>query len=397
MKMIMKTYMKYLSVLCLLSVLFVSCAKDDDSNPRINTTDLSLTLLESAYPTNVLMDLSNSETFNLKVKEQPNYGYPAITIYSVQVSLDPAFASVSPTDANPSVKYATLASTYTKASMDVDAMELNNAIIKLYQSANNGEDPTGKVLTAYVRVKAQVDKAAGTECYSNVIKINNLTVAYVASIPKALYLSGTSVRGGSEAKEWAPVYGFEGCFYTLAYFSAGDTFFWGDSEDTGTGFSRTSSIDDQAGAGIDEGTDGGIMVKNAGWYVIYMVSSIDKVKNALVSDITIYPGAAFVIGNAAGGDWTDSNPEWQMVAPTEASGIWESPAFTASGELRAYIKVPGIDWWRTEFTLFKGSIFWRTVDIPSNWNENVGSAYSVACSAGQKLYVNFDALTGEVK
>ena len=58
---------------------------------------------------------------------------------------------------------------------------------------------------------------------------------------------------------------------------------------------------------------------------------------------------------------------------------------------------PGIDWWRTEFTLFKGNLFWRTVDIPANWAENVGSSYSVTCSEGQKLYVNFDALTGEVK
>ena len=86
-----------------------------------------------------------------------------------------------------------------------------------------------------------------------------------------------------------------------------------------------------------------------------------------------------------------------MTPPATADGIWESPAFTASGELRAYIKVPGLDWWKTEFTLYKGGLYWRTVDIPSNWNDNVGSAYSVTCAEGQKLYVNFDTLTGEVK
>ncbi len=397
----MKKYMKYLCALCLLCVLCVSCAKDDDSNPVLNTQDLTMTLLESSYPSGLLFDLSKSETVNLKIKEQPQYGYPAITIYSVQVSIDPAFLTVAPSDVNPSVKYTTLATTYTKANMNVDAMEMNNSIIKMYQAANGGADPSGLALDAYVRVCAQVSAQggnliSGTECYSNVIKLSNLTVAYVAAIPKQLYLSGTSVKGGNGAKEFATVYGASNCFYTMAYFVAGDTFLWGDSEDTGTGYSRTSSVDDQASSGVEEAADGSFKVSNAGWYVLYMETTIDKAKNALVSDLVIYPGHAYIIG-ATTGNWDDSDPASEMIAPATADGIWESPIFTGNGELRAYIKVPGFDWWKTEFTLFKGSIFWRTVDIPSNWKDNVGSAYSVDCSAGQKLYINFDELTGEVK
>ncbi len=383
-------------------LLTTSCEKDDDSNPVLNTKNLKMTLLEATNPTSAVLDLSKSETVNLKIKEQPNYGYPAITVYSVQVAVDPAFADVQPSEAEPEVKHITLGTSYTKANMNVDAMEMNNAIIKLYQSANNGEDPTGKVLDAFIRVKAELARNGGaiienTECYSNVIRMSNLAVAYVATVPKTIFLSGTSVRGGNGAKEWAPVYGQAGVFYTMAYFGAGDTFLWGDSEDTGTGYSRTSSVDDQAGSGVDEAEDGSFAVSTAGWYVLQMNLSVDKVKNALVSDLTIHPAAAYVIGNAAGGDWTDSNADWQMTAPETADGLWVSPEFTASGELRAYIKVPGIDWWRTEFTLFKKGLFWRTVDIPQNWNDNVGSAYSVACEPGQKLYVNFDELTGEVK
>jgi hypothetical protein len=86
-----------------------------------------------------------------------------------------------------------------------------------------------------------------------------------------------------------------------------------------------------------------------------------------------------------------------MTAPADASGQWVSPAFTAAAELRAYIKVPGIDWWRTEFTLYKGNLYWRTMDIPNDWATNVGSDYSVTCAPGKKLYVNFDYNTGEVK
>ena len=114
-------------------------------------------------------------------------------------------------------------------------------------------------------------------------------------------------------------------------------------------------------------------------------------------DLSVFPGAAYVIGNAAGGSWTDADAAWQMTAPADASGLWTSPAFTASGELRAYIKVPGIDWWRTEFTLNNGALYWRLVDIPNNWAENVGPDFSVNVTPGQKLYVNFDYNTGEVK
>ena len=86
-----------------------------------------------------------------------------------------------------------------------------------------------------------------------------------------------------------------------------------------------------------------------------------------------------------------------MTAPEDASGQWVSPAFTGSGELRAYIHVPGIDWWRTEFTIYKGSLYWRTVNIPNNWSDDVGSDYSVAATTGQKLYVDFDYDKAEVK
>ena len=102
---------------------------------------------------------------------------------------------------------------------------------------------------------------------------------------------------------------------------------------------------------------------------------------------------AGIIGAVAGGSWKEDN---FFATPTDQS-VWESPTFTGGGELRAYVKIPGIDWWRTEFTLYKGNVYWRTVDIPSNWAENVGPDYSVSVSAGQKLYVDFDYMTGEVK
>ena len=59
--------------------------------------------------------------------------------------------------------------------------------------------------------------------------------------------------------------------------------------------------------------------------------------------------------------------------------------------------MPGYDWWRTEFTLHNGEIFWRNVDIPNSWAETMGSDYSVQVTPGQALFVNFDTNTGEVR
>ena len=134
---------------------------------------------------------------------------------------------------------------------------------------------------------------------------------------------------------------------------------------------------------------------------LYVVAEVGA--NAVKYTFTFHPAAAYVIGNGTG-DWTDSNPDWEMKPGSD--GKWVSPAFTAGGEMRAYIKVPGYDWWKTEFTLYKGKeLYFRDFDIPANWAENAGDKgnkpdpenYSVAVSAGQKLYVNFSDNTGEVK
>ena len=41
------------------------------------------------------------------------------------------------------------------------------------------------------------------------------------------------------------------------------------------------------------------------------------------------------------------------------------------------------------------TITYRTMDIPNNWQESVGSEYSVQANAGQKVYMNFTTGTGK--
>ncbi len=70
--------------------------------------------------------------------------------------------------------------------------------------------------------------------------------------------------------------------------------------------------------------------------------------------LNVYPGKAYIIGASAGGNWDDEAADWAMTPPADQTGEWVSPAFGGDGELRAYIKIPELDWWRTEFTIYQG-------------------------------------------
>lgn len=369
-----------------------SCETDTDSNPTLQHPT-SFVLNTPAYAENNVYDLANSESVNLTTT-QPDYGFPVVTTYEVQVSLNQAFTEVTGAEVPETVNYETLMSTYDKANMDVSAEEMNNAIVSLYQQ-DFGGDPSGKVLDVYVRLAAHVANADNSYCYSNVIKLP-VVISYIATMPKVVYVAAESIHGGTEGKALAPVFGLDAQWYGMVYMSAGASLTWGDADAQDNGAAVTT-FDDQADAGLSEAADGGIAFANAGWYVLHFSASIAD--NTLTSKLTVYPGAAYTTGapSYGEGDWLDGDASKALTAPADASGEWVSPAFIAGGELRAYIKVPGLDWWRTEFTLYQGNLYWRNVDIPDNWAKNVGSDYSVSCEAGARLYVNFDYDTGRVE
>ena len=378
--------------------LMTSCDNDDDSNPTLHTPE-SFVLNTPAYAQNNTYDLSKAESVNLTTS-QPDYGFPAATEYQVEVSLDKNFTSVTTLDVPEGISYRTLGTVYNQANMDVDGVELNNAIVALYQAAHNGEDPSGIVMPAYIRLTAHISGTDAGWCASNVITLPKVTVSYIATVPTEVYVSGPSIRKGEEAKPLGVVNQAEGQFCGMVYMEAGSSLMWGDEASQTNGFALTTTKDDQAGAGLTEAADGGIAFGKAGWYSILMKFEVDAANNVLLSTLSVYPGEAYVTGPVASytGDWPTADPAWAMTAPADASGEWVSPAFTGSGELRAYILVGSLGWYQTEFTLYKEAIFWRaTYDVSKNWAENVGSDYSVQCSAGQKLYINFDTDTGRVE
>ena len=150
--------------------------------------------------------------------------------------------------------------------------------------------------------------------------------------------------------------------------------------------------------GVDDGFGGkNIQVAAEGWYVLHFIVKVAGTELEYTLDLN--PAEVFTIGDATGNwDGTKMTPN--------SDGIFVSEAFTAGGELRAYVKVSGVEWWQSEFTYNKNDnkIVWRTdkQNIQFNWTD-LGDEYSIDCAAGQKLYVDFksvafidDRLRGEL-
>ncbi|GJG66604.1 outer membrane protein SusE [Prevotella lacticifex] len=383
-----------------LPFMLTSCSEDDDDNPTLDLSHVNeeFKLNTPADATNNTYDLVSANTLTLTCT-QPNYGgVPYPVRYYVQASLDNNFTD--------STQFVELSTSYTTAKMGVDASELNNAVCQLYQKGDN----TVKVPTdmpVNIRLRAIIDNTDNLgQTYSNVITLPHVQATYVAplaTIPGQLYIQGAANNNGA-IKSVPPIYGVKSpttnSYYTMVYMPAGGTLKFGATTDKLRGFSNIFAVDDQASAGVSESADGDIAFANAGWYTLVFDDEIAAGEDGRLTEshytLHVYEAKAYVIGAGAGGDWTDANATWELTKP-DANGDWVSPAFTGAGELRAYIKVPKQDWWRTEFTIFNGKAFWRLVNLPNNWNDDLGAEYSVKVAPGQKLYVNFDNGDASVK
>lgn len=370
------------AVLCMGAA--VSC-EDQREIITLNENPTTFVLNTPAFA-NAEYDLDNSSVVVLTCS-QPDFGFTAPTLYTVQLSMDNDFATEG--------KYETFGVASTTARIELPADEM-----AAYVTSLSGKDESLFPITepVYLRAIAKV-KNTDVQITSNVITLNKVRTSFAlppVQFQPFLYVVGANV--GDAWSTWKPVaqvYGMPGEYYTMVYNGggAGNGLKWGEAENDWRGFDNLTAIEDNAGAGVSKKEDdGNIVFANAGWYVLHFEGTI--VGQKIDYKLKVEPGHAYVIGNVAGGAWNDSDEAWEM---TYTDGKFVSPAFAGGGELRAYIKVPGLDWWRTEFTLYKGSLYFRDVDIPNNWNENKGAAYSVSANEGQKLYVDFNYNTGEVK
>ncbi len=390
------------ALLAAVSFGITACDEDNDDNPTLDLShvDEGFVLNTPANAENNTYDLVNAESLELTCS-QPDYGgIPYAVRYYVQVSLENDFPSADADSAEiEAAQYLELSTSYTSAKMTVDASEVNDAMVELFQEANPDTDYPAEARALYIRLRAIL---ANTDdmglTYSNVITLPSVLASYqapAAEFVEQLYVCGSSIQDSwSSWKPVVPIYGISGEYYTMIYCGAGDSFKWGTYENDWRGYSRLTEINDEAGAEVSASDDDNVVFANAGWYVLHFVGTISG--SSVTYVLNIYTAQAGVIGNAwDGASWTEGNA--MMTAPADASGEWVSPAADGSGELRAYIKVASYDWWRTEFTLHSGELYWRAIDIPDNWETNVGADYSVTVETGQVLYVDFDKNTGYVQ
>uniref|UniRef100_UPI0025D8D08A SusF/SusE family outer membrane protein n=1 Tax=Segatella copri TaxID=165179 RepID=UPI0025D8D08A len=396
----MKKIFKFMLLPALvLPLLFTSCDDDRDSNPTLDLSHVAdgFVLNTPAVAENNTYDLISAKSLRLTCS-QPNYGgVPYSMRYYVQVSIDPAFVS------DGTATHTELATFYRTADMQVNATEINNAIVALFQAANP-DTSVPEEMPVYIRLRAVIGDATDTslgETFSNTITLRSVKATYEAPDAKFtdnLYLIGSSIQ--TPWKSWKPipkVFGMEGNYYGIIYLPAGGEFKWGTENNDYRGINRLKEINDEAGAGISAGEEQNIKVTNAGWYTLLFKGKITEDKKNIDWTLTVYPTQICLIGTCIGQSEWGFADNTALTAPADQNGEWVSPAFTASSELRVSVKVGKLDWYRTEFTLYKGNVFWRRYDIVNNWAETEGADYSVTTQVGQKLYINFDNYSAEVK
>lgn len=397
----MKKIFKFMLLPALvLPLLFTSCDEDRDSNPTLDLSHLAegFVLNTPALAENNTYDLNSAKNLVLTCS-QPNYGnVPYAVKYYAQVSIDPTFVS------DPAATHVELATYADNASsLEFNASEVNDAVVSLFQAANP-DTSVPEEMPIYIRLHAVIggtlDKTLG-ETYSNVITLPSVKATYEAPDAKFtdnLFLIGSSIQ--TPWQSWKPipkVEGLDGNYYGIIYVPAGGEFKWGTENNDYRGINRLKEINDVDGAGISAGENQNIKVANAGWYTLHFKGKITEDKKNIDWTLTVYKTQVCLIGTCIGQTAWGFADDTALTAPDDPSGEWVSPAFTASEELRVAVKVGAIDWYRTEFTIHNGEVFWRKENMPNNWAETMGADYSVKPAVGTKLYVNFDTNKAEVR
>lgn len=362
---------------------FSACESDRDSNPVLQEPT-EFVLNTPAY-VNTTYDLTNSKSIELTCS-QPNFGYTAPTIYSVEVSLSQDFAEA-----------VVLDTKYTTAKMNVDASEMAVALTNLAVAQGKVEDDFPVTTSLYVRAIASLSSATETisSITSNVITLPSVRTEFALPpvvLPTKLYMIGAFCDWDwGKSTEMIPCHdGTTGTFWSMVYLPAGGFKFntatsWDGNE---VGFAGATVVDNYNANVADDG--GNIGIGKAGWYLVVIRSSVNG-RNVDYT-VEINEPAVWLIGGAVkdGGDWTECLEGWKFEVPAKADEDFVSPAFAADAPEgpRAYVKVDGFDWWKSEFMVFGGKLTYRAAG---------GDLDRVTSKAGQKMYINFTKGTGKIE
>ena len=308
--------------------IFTACDDDRDSNPTlISPTEF---VLNTPAISGTVIDLANSSSIEISCS-QPDYGFPANVGYYVQVAFDESMIE-------------------------------------------------------------------GTEILSNVVSLNKVHLLFSlppVNTPENLYIvGGFNEWNWDSATKMIPVNGATHVFWSMVWIDDAGIKFnqskaWDGNE---TGFSGINSINGDLAGNIKDNGDN-IATDTPGWYLMVITSSVSG--RNLVYDIQFNKPEIWLMGPVVGNsDWKEQAEGWLCTIPDTFNASFVSPAFAASvpggdGDgVRAYVKIPTFEWWKSEFMVFDGKIEYRAND---------GDQARVAGKAGQQLYLNFATGEGEIK
>ena len=295
-----------------------------------------------------------------------------------------------------------LSETSNSAKVEIDAASLASTLTNIYVQKGKTEADFPMDVKAYFRLKANIvtsngNVVEGTEILSNVVSLNNIHLLF--SLPPVNLPSNVYVVGNFCDWKWdncfdmVQVYGTDNTFWRLVYIDdsgikLNSAAAWNGSEVGYAGITVSGDCKDDI---IDNG--GNIASKNPGWYLVIVTTSV--VNREIHYDVQFNKPTIWLIGPAAGStDYAEEAEGWSFTVPTTKDGDFVSPAFAGSvpggdGDgVRMYVKVPGHDWWHSEFVVLSDKIEYRATG---------GDQARVAGSAGQKVYLNFSKGTGEIK
>ena len=176
--------------------------------------------------------------------------------------------------------------------------------------------------------------------------------------------------------EWlplVPVHSDATMSWIITYLHEGEEFKFAPQASADNAFGATAQINDQANMNPST-SNGYIKTGNAGWYLLQVINDgADKTVNILTPNV-------YLFGNTSPAGWSDK-PEGLFTIPTSEDGVFVSPAFIASDNVRMCVKLDGVDWWKTEFVIKTDG----QLDYRAGGNDQTG----VKVTQNQKCFINF--------
>lgn len=377
----MKKILKSALLIMMGLVMFTSCEDDNDSNPIIKTpTEFHLNTPALAA-TNI--DLTNSSAIVFTCS-QPNYGFPASTMYKVQVSLKEDMTD-----------FVELDQSFPNTVCSVDAAILASTLTTMELNAGKSEADFPMDVKVYVRMRAYMTTDTGspvadTEILSNVTCLENVHLNYSlapVTTPEHLYVVGGFCGWDwGNSFEFVPVYDHPEMYWRMVWIDEAGVKINTAQEWDGNqkGYNDITVAGDLADK-ISSNDDGNICSTTPQWYLMVVTASVSG--RDIKYTVEFNEPNVYLIGDTFGG-WDELMAGSKFDVPTTMDADFVSPAFKADGEIRAYVKVPGNDWWHSEFMVFNGEIAYRGKG---------GDQERVAGKAGQKFYLNFATGKGSIK